>query len=496
MRDEWCDLSQSYNVETKDKEKLITAIRGLRTDAESYSDDGYKMIRRLLHSGIQLSDKERGFLEEAPIDDIELTDDFLCRLKKIQVKYLEILLAEDNNIKGEIGVNLRLLDWIDDAIHEFKKKEEESYEDRDTFLTAILESLRDDLFNSQDIKEAILHYTQSIATTNQYAGSYEVGEAEYENVILEEAARSNPLDLLIPMVKAKRRIIMLGDQLQLPHLLEKDIVDEAVKGAKDEMEMREKYKDSLFGIIFDNLKTANPVRRITLTDQFRMHPVLGNFISDTYYAGKLKSEFVNLESKLHGLQIPWAKDKVAIFCDVPITYGKEEKIGRSKMRKAEAQRIVQILNELWKDPAFDHLNVGVITFYSGQVNEIYGEAEKFGYAERENDEYQISQQYRIAYDGREKLRIGSVDSFQGKEFDIVIISTVRSNKIPRTDENRQRVFGFLTLENRLNVALSRARKLIIVVGDRAMFSDEYAETHVNGLYEFNKLTENEYGNRI
>ena len=99
-------------------------------------------------------------------------------------------------------------------------------------------------------------------------------------------------------------------------------------------------------------------------------------------------------------------------------------------------------------------------------------------------------------DGREKLRIGSVDSFQGKEFDIVILSTVRSNNFKRIDENNLKVFGFLTLGNRLNVAFSRAQKLVITVGDRNMFSDEFAETYVKGLYEFNKLTESEYGNRI
>jgi hypothetical protein len=46
------------------------------------------------------------------------------------------------------------------------------------------------------------------------------------------------------------------------------------------------------------------------------------------------------------------------------------------------------------------------------------------------------------------------------------------------------------------VAFSRAQKLVITVGDREMFTDEFAETYVKGLYEFNKLTSGEYGNRI
>ena len=296
------------------------------------------------------------------------------------------------------------------------------------------------------------------------------------------------------MVRASERIIMVGDQFQLPHLLENDIVDEAIK---EEYELRKKYEESLFGIIFNNLEQANPVRRITLSNQFRMHPVIGYFISKTYYVGIISSDLVKIESKQHGLQLPWAKGKVAVFCDVPGSCGSEYRGGKSKERRAEAERIVKLLDNLQKDPAFDHLNVGIITFYSKQVELICEVASGRGYTELDgNGSYVIKPQYQMTPDGREKLRIGSVDSFQGKEFDIVILSTVRSNNFKRIDENNLKVFGFLTLGNRLNVAFSRAQKLVITVGDRNMFSDEFAETYVKGLYEFNKLTEGEYGNRI
>lgn len=91
-----------------------------------------------------------------------------------------------------------------------------------------------------------------------------------------------------------------------------------------------------------------------------------------------------------------------------------------------------------------------------------------------------------------------MDSFQGKEFDIVILSTVRSNTMSRTHENYRKVFGFLTLENRLNVAFSRSQKLLIVLGDSEMLSDEFAKTYVEGLHEFynNLSTDKQYGNRI
>jgi len=78
------------------------------------------------------------------------------------------------------------------------------------------------------------------------------------------------------------------------------------------------------------------------------------------------------------------------------------------------------------------------------------------------------------------------------------LSTVRSNTISRTHENYKKVYGFLTLENRLNVAFSRSQKLLIVVGDGEMLSDDFAKTYVEGLHEFytNLSTNQQYGNRI
>jgi len=493
LRTEWNKLNKSIKVESGEKDKILAAVKGLRIDVASYSDDGFIRIRKLLRTSLPLSEDERSFLEDAPDDEDDLTEEYLQKLKSLQDKYVSALLADDNTVRG--GVNTALYSWLSDAITEFREKEEKSYDDLDTFLTATLETLRSDLFgNTQYIKDTIQQYAQSIAATNQFAGSQDVSDTNYENVVLEEAARSNPLDLLIPMVRASERIIMVGDQFQLPHLLENDIVDEAIK---DNYELRKKYEESLFGIIFNNLEKANPVRRITLTNQFRMHPIIGNFISKTYYNGIISSDLVKVESKLHGLQLPWAKGKVAVFCDVPGSRGQECRSGKSKERRAEAVRIVKLLDDLQSDPAFSHLNVGIITFYSKQVELICEVAASRGYTELDgNGSYVIKPQYQMTEDGREKLRIGSVDSFQGKEFDIVILSTVRSNNFKRIDENNLKVFGFLTLGNRLNVAFSRAQKLIITVGDRNMFSDEFAETYVKGLYEFNKLTGGEYGNRI
>ena len=160
-------------------------------------------------------------------------------------------------------------------------------------------------------------------------------------------------------------------------------------------------------------------------------------------------------------------------------------------------------------------SVGVITFYAKQRDSILEMASQDGRSYTEDageGVYRITEEYQNFNDGKERLRIGSVDSFQGKEFDVVILSTVRSNDIKPSDpisiqneikrikerkkediseeeakENllRQK-YGFLMLENRLNVAFSRAKKLLITIGDGAMYQDEDAQTYVEGLYEFYK----------
>ena len=497
---DWKEINGDRSFNESTNFKNIKLVKGIRAEFESYNDDGFYKIQHLLKSDIPFTEEEKSFLEACPVDNPDKA--ILKRLSEIQEAYLEKINSFANTIVS--GNNISILSWLENAIIFFKQKEESSYEDEDTFFTANLEVLRDELDgNAEYIRNTIKDYGESLAATNQVAGGREMSTySSIDNVILEEAARSNPLDLLIPMAKATERIIMVGDQNQLPHLLEDDIADETSTKLSDKFiaaETRKKLEESLFGVIFKNLHTANPRRTITLTEQFRMHPFIGDFISRVYYKNELKAGIPNqAELKKHKLELPWAKDKVAVFCDLRKNKGMEES-GKSKSRNAEAQRIVKILDELKTDPNFENLSIGIITFYAKQVNELFKEASKTGYAELKSDgNYEIALQYRETADGREKLRIGSVDSFQGKEFDIVILSTVRSNAINRNHDNFKKVFGFLTLENRLNVAFSRAQKLLIVVGDGEMFADDFAKTYVEGLFEFytNLSIDNEYGNRI
>lgn len=487
-------------------DKLIKVFKRIPTDAISYGDGGFEAITKLLMmKDCPLTEAERNVLNDAPFDDEVPTEEFLQQLGVIKEKYLNAAYSEENNVSS--GKDLALADWLDGAIAFFREYEEKSYEDNETFMISVLMALREDLQgNTTGVRDAIKEYGQSLAATNQVAGGKEFARFnEIENVVLEEAARSNPLDLIIPMVKATSRVILVGDQKQLPQLIENQIVKKAVADIEDEtkrIDEQKKFEDSLFKIFFDNLhKEGLPARCITLDEQFRMHPAIGDFISKLYYDGVLKPGMgweAQEQKRQHGLTLSWVKDKVAVFCDVPYCEGAEEGT-RGKYRPAEASRIFRLLDEINQDPASKELSIGIITFYASQVDTLFEKGMSSGYTVQNPDgNYEIAPEYRETSDHREKLRIGSVDSFQGKEFDIVILSTVRSNTLDRTDGNERQVFGFLTLFNRLNVAFSRAQKLLITVGDGKMFSDEYANTYVEGLHRFYTVFSKDpkYGNQI
>ena len=146
LRAEWNKLNRSIKIESGEKDKLLAAVKGLRTNEDSYSDDGFIRIRKLLKTSLPLQESEKMFLEDAPVDEEELTEVFLAKLRALQDKYISALLADENTVKG--GVNTALSSWLSDAIMEFRDKEEKSYDDLDTFLTAILETLRGHLQTS------------------------------------------------------------------------------------------------------------------------------------------------------------------------------------------------------------------------------------------------------------------------------------------------------------------------------------------------------------
>jgi superfamily I DNA and/or RNA helicase len=193
--------------------------------------------------------------------------------------------------------------------------------------------------------------------------------------------------------------------------------------------------------------------------------------------------------------IPGFAGKAAVWIDVPAERGEEEG-NKSKFRTFEAKVIANEIKKIMSNTPL--LTVGIISFYAAQVYEMLDELAQVELVVGDDEG-----SYKITGSFQERIFVGTVDSFQGKEFDVVFLSMTRCNRL-KVDENDEvawrRKYGFLLLENRLNVAMSRAKKLLVVVGDAGMLDAplqfKKEDKPIRGLLEFWKLTGREYGHRI
>jgi len=248
---------------------------------------------------------------------------------------------------------------------------------------------------------------------------------------------------------------------------------------------------SMFEYLFGHLKeleAKDGIRRlITLDTQYRMHPLLGDFASRQFYeqygegfkSGRPEMDFAHALSGIEG--------KAAVWLDVPRRFGPETACNPSYKRVEEAKMIARHLGQWLKEDAGKDLTFGVISFYGAQVAEINNALKREG-VDLE----------KINAGGKERVKIGTVDSFQGMEFDVVFLSVVRSpansrglETAPEGDEALQkaarRVFGFLTSEHRLCVSMTRQKKVLVVAGDSGLVRTPLGRAAVPALGAFYDL---------
>ncbi|MDF1552528.1 MAG: AAA domain-containing protein [Deferrisomatales bacterium] len=485
-----------------DVEQTLKAVRGLRCSTAAFSDDGYtqarKALRRLQRLAVLHPDEE-ALLEQAASWDVEDEPGFLPDLCELQGILIDRLMPDQRPasapmVSEDVEVALgAVVDALREAVSSSPGRVE-----------AVLHEFCDDLENDRaGTRDTVEKYTVVLAATCQQAVGYQMslrkGESNvFETVVVDEAARANPLDLFIPMALAERRIILVGDHRQLPHILDHEIENDldADVSAKTQEMLRTSLFQRLFAQLQERERSDGIKRTVTLDVQYRMHPVLGDFVSDTFYApygegfssGRPPEEFAHNLTSYEGA--------VAAWVDVPLGHGAERR-GQSKSRTAEAKWIAQEAHRLMTERP--DLSVGVISFYSAQVNEVLRQMEPLGMTEQlEDGSYRIHDSWKTTRGASgkltERLRVGTVDAFQGKEFDIVLLSMTRSNDIVADQPKLlRRKYGHLMLENRLCVAMSRQKRLLVVVGDGGMVKDEQAARAVPGLVQFLKLCGGDHG---
>ncbi len=314
--------------------------------------------------------------------------------------------------------------------------------------------------NDGFLREWLSDFMTTIAATHQRAVSNEVKKhkkegMEYENVLVDEAARSCPPDLLIPLACARERIILVGDQNQLPQFLSSEVYNAITEYEGEEKD--DLVKKTMFERLIQQVKKLEQLdhktRFIMLDQQFRMPATLGNIISKHFYNNELKSPCGNDQKHTPGLA--HIKGKHLVWLDVAAG-GQKLTESKSYARQSEVTAIVRMLKVIIQDSTTAaKYTFAIITFYSGQRDRIQ----------------QAILQDDLLCTWKDAIRVGTVDAFQGLEADIVFLSLVRS--LPAYDKKKN-PYGFLTNANRQCVALSRAKRCLIIVGDARMVSGNRA----------------------
>jgi DNA polymerase III delta prime subunit len=501
----------SVNLTTKQREKLYRKVRGLRTTNIAFNDDGTLRAQDLLRS----------------LNEFTATREYAIQLQTLIESGASAF--SHQSIKKSLLVALVRPYVLPDARH-VTAKEIDHLEQLQQSLELTLTSdptLGKLHFRQQYIevlrnqpalvKRSIAEYVTVLgATCQQAAGDKMVSvksleqsnSINFDSVIIDEAARANPLDLMIPMAMARTRLVLVGDHKQLPHMLEPQVEKELQDKNEIQITDHELLKQSLFERLYHDLtkfhQQGGSQRVVMLDTQFRMHPTLGDFHSKEFYeSAGLPAVKSGLPLEDFPLNVPNYEGVLAAWLDVDKAKGKMQTLNGSKYRKCEAEVVAQeaakILNER------PDLSVGIITFYAAQRDLIQDLMVTKGILKKTFAEYEPTPGYDLLANGEERFRVGSVDAFQGKEFDVVLLSTVRSwqpvQSFNRDIVNRQ--LGFLRIINRINVAMSRQKRLLIVVGDKSLASPEVAKTIdfgdgikeqvLPGFNAFYQLCQGEYG---
>mmetsp|Transcript_18544 Transcript_18544/g.43511 ORF Transcript_18544/g.43511 Transcript_18544/m.43511 type:complete len:1145 (-) Transcript_18544:185-3619(-) len=312
-----------------------------------------------------------------------------------------------------------------------------------------LQQLKDELgeLSSQDEKKykalkraterEILMAADVICTTCVGAGDPRLANFRFQKVLIDECTQSTEPECLIPIVMGAKQVVLVGDHCQLGPVIM----------------CKKAARAGLSQSLFERLVSLG-VRPIRLQVQYRMHPCLSKFPSNTFYEGILQNGVTMEEREQPGLDFPWPVASKPMFFYVSIGTEEISPSGTSYLNRTEASNVEKVVTQLLKS-GVNPSQIGVITPYEGQRAYMvtymsrHGALRKQLYAE---------------------LEIASVDAFQGREKDYIILSCVRSNE--------SHSIGFLSDPRRLNVALTRARYGVVVVGNPKVLSKQVLWNHL------------------
>ena len=372
------------------------------------------------------------------------------------------LLNENNNeINYKNNINSKYMVEINEKIMEEKNYNEENI----IINPETIKKLSKYIINDHDI----------IISTCSTSYDEKLININFKYVLIDEATQCCEIESLLPIMHGSKYIVMIGDQKQLgPTIIypKADLVGMKIS-------------------LFERMIKLYPNNYTMLKKQYRMSQVLSSFPSTFFYEGKIKNsskyeDKINKYIKKILKKFYWANKDIPIMFintnnkstfkynisklnkDVNIDinhFTSESDIGKSFQNELEAEitiKILKIFNSI-KSLKKGKYDIGIITPYLGQKKLIF---EKLINYEENTSNNNDSISY-INYIKNNLINIASVDSFQGKEKDFIIINTVRSNN--------KNMIGFLKDVRRLNVSITRARHGLIIIGDAHCLSKSIGE---------------------
>lgn len=259
----------------------------------------------------------------------------------------------------------------------------------------------------------IIDTSDVILATNSSAALESISRVKFDVAIIDEASQATIPSVLIPIAKA-HRFILAGDHKQLPPTIISDRAGELSKTLFEELIRMYSHKSQLLNV------------------QYRMNSLLMKFPNEEFYNNGLKSDSSVDDITINDILDGEHDEEALLFIDtssVDLEGETHLKDSKSIINNLEAEISVKLVQDYLND-GIDVDDIGIISPYADQV--------------------------KIIQD-MTPVEVKTVDGFQGREKEIIIISTVRSNE----NEN----IGFLRDLRRLNVAITRAKRKLIIVGN-------------------------------
>lgn len=294
-------------------------------------------------------------------------------------------------------------------------------------------------------------------------------DLRFETALIDEAAQATEPSCLIPLRYGCRRLVLVGDPRQLPATVLSQAADKLGLGVS----------------LFERLeRSGHPL--VMLTTQYRMMPEIRLFPSTFFYQGKLTdSDSVNIMAscssqlpfptsldiprptlrEAYGSALSSSNQMLQIRINPIIFYdlssSQEVRTGMSYCNHVEVDFIFALVSALSLLPRAQAVSIGIISSYKAQVNAIKNKL--LASRDVRGKSSEILDAHTSIRQAFPDLEVNTVDGFQGKEKDVIIFSCVRTGGVNEFN-GRSNGIGFLDDEKRVNVAITRARFNLLMVG--------------------------------